>query len=576
MDFTKEDILGYECKHATFRKNGNNDILVVKEVIHLKDKRRIPNVRIVPNYKRDLWMTREGFRNHKDKKEWEFANRLEKFTTNQARLPEKIAQILGRAGTKLPLRTWAENPYLYGFDISTPALIKRDYMERYKLFSPNTVAVLDIETDVVNGTGDVIAISLTFKDKVFLATTKAFIGTMVNPTEKVSDAFQQHLGDYIHGKGDDPKDKSYIPARNCKLEFVICETPGEACARTIEKAHEWKTDFVSIWNINFDLPIILRTLEKEKYDIGELFSDQKVPEGYRTARYIEGQAIKVTADGREFSKNPVDRWHTMDAPASFYFVDAMSTYKGLRVASGNESSYRLDDVLHKHLGLRKLKFDDILEREAPHITAGSLPWHVFMQKLYKIEYLIYNIFDCVSVELLDEKTGDLMSAFPTLIGFSEYRHFPSQPRTLVDDLHFECLDNGRVIGTTANEMVNEIDHHTYGLKNWIVTLPSYSVVENGLTCIEEMPNHHTYVYSHVADLDMRATYPTETVIFNVSKETTENELCRFNGIPEMVGRYAGINYTGGKTNAYEICRALHNAPALEDVLKVFKEQHSLA
>ena len=47
----KEDIKGFECKHAFFMPslNGQDDLLVVKEIIHLKDDTHVSNVRLITN-----------------------------------------------------------------------------------------------------------------------------------------------------------------------------------------------------------------------------------------------------------------------------------------------------------------------------------------------------------------------------------------------------------------------------------------------------------------------------------------------------------------------------------------------
>ena len=179
--------------------------------------------------------------------------------------------------------------------------------------------------------------------------------------------------------------------------------------------------------------------------------------------------------------------------AGFYFIDAMCAYKKIRAAKGNEASYSLDYILNKHLGIRKLKF-----KEADHLS--GLKWHQFMQKNYRIEYGIYNLFDCISVELLDEKTKDLRNTVSVLCGFSEFHKYPSQPRRTVDDLHFLCLQNNLVIATTSDQMEDKLDEYVLGLRDWIVTLASHQVVDNGLNVIREFPNIKTFIRAHVADL----------------------------------------------------------------------------
>ena len=55
-------------------------------------------------------------------------------------------------------------------------------------------------------------------------------------------------------------------------------------------------------------------------------------------------------------------YHAMSS--QFYFIDAGCVYRRIRIAKGMEANCFLDAILQKNLGIRKLKFDDILEAEA--------------------------------------------------------------------------------------------------------------------------------------------------------------------------------------------------------------------
>lgn len=553
---SEENIKGLECKHAVYRpsqQGGRDDLLIVKENIHTKDGKVIPNVRLVKNYERNFWVTKPGHRKHTDKKEWEDLDRVQKFTTTQRNLINAVAKAVGRPGQRGSLRMFARSPYLYGVDITTPVLLKRQYLDQFPdCQTTSSVAVLDIETDVVHGTGDIITVSLTFRDKAVAFATKKFMGDIPGPEDKVQKAFTQYLG-------------QYQKERNINLEFFIAETPAAGLVKLFERAHEWMPDFITFWNIDFDMPRILNALEREGYDPAHVLSDPRVPPEFRMARYIQGPSQKVTATGKVTPLHPADRWHNMDCSASFYFIDAMCVYKKIRVTKGNEASYSLDYILNKNLGVRKLRFEKA-------DGYSGLKWHEVMQSQFKIEYVIYNLFDCISVELLDEKTGDLSKAIGLLCEHSEYSRFPSQPRRLCDDLHFYCLKNGKVIASTSDEMRDENDQYVLGMEDWIVTLPSHMVYDNGLKVIRELPEMTTYLRAHVADLDCVSTYPMAGWVMNISKETTFRELCRTKDIPEFVQRRASINMTGGSTNALEICNDMLGYPKLDELLDAFEKE----
>lgn len=612
-----EEIKGYECKHALYRawrpEKGDysqkaSDVVLVKENIHFKDGRIVPNVRLLHNYQREFWMTKPGFQNHNDKKEWELESRCIKKTCSQIELPKKVAQAMGYQSTFLPLRRLARSQYLYGCDVTPPVLVKHHYKTKWAdCISKASVALLDLETDVVWGTEEILSGSLTFRDRAFLVVTEKFLGTIINPEDRIHKRFKELMkgitvkvatsapdlelcnqqltagtGTWrnettvvfqgvihpvvctvVQGKIESSYTEYHVDKRVGNLEVCIVKTPGELCKVLLDRAHAWRPDFVSIWNIAYDIPKILQALEKEGYDVGDVFSDPCVPEKYRKASFNMDQAIKVTQSGKSNPKHPADLWHTMDCLASFYFIDQMALYKKIRAAKGNEPNYKLDYILNKNLKIGKLVIPEVPD------TDHGLQWHVEMQRNWKIEYLIYNLFDCISVELLDEKTNDAAMALGQITNVSEFKRFPSIPRRTVDNLHFFCRDRGLVIGTTSDEMTDDNDDYIVGIQDWILTLPSHLVSDAGMRLFDELPDQRSSMYAHVYDLDCVSTYPTTEEVLNISRETTFRELSRMENLDESVQRTAGLNLTGGKINALEICMSTMNFPHPDVLLQAF-------
>ena len=74
------------------------------------------------------------------------------------------------------LRRLAQNPYLYGADILSTAVIKKSYQDKFSnLNTKYTSAPFDTETDVLHGTNEIIMVQLAFEDKSFTAITKNFV-----------------------------------------------------------------------------------------------------------------------------------------------------------------------------------------------------------------------------------------------------------------------------------------------------------------------------------------------------------------------------------------------------------------
>lgn len=548
------DIVGRECKHVVYTEandGSRSDCLLVKEQIHLKDNRRIPNVYEIVNYKRPYFITKPGYRTYKDKTEFEDLNKVQQFRSTQIDLGRNIARSLGTNNGQLPLRQILRSPYVFGCDTTTPVLVKNAYQQRYpECKSDNDVAALDIETDVVNGDGDeIIMIGITNQTESYVCGVRSFYGTKVNIEAQFHAKCKEYIGEYVD------------PAK-LKVDFELFDTPIECIKATFARLHKWKPDFVSIWNMNFDLPKIISQIERAGHDVASIFNDPLVQPKFNNAKYRQGPSKKKTATGKEMSLHPADQWHTMNCMASFYFIDAMCVYKRIRVAGGMQPSYALDFILNKHLGVRKLKFT-----EADGLN--GLQWHQFLQANYPIEYTVYNLFDTIALIELDRKTRDLAQVISVLTDHSEYARFPSTPRRLSDDMEFFAQEHGRVFGTTADIMEDELDQYVLPMTNWIVTLPAELVVDSGIHCIKDIPNMSTKIYVHVADLDVEGAYPWGETIMNISKETTWRELSRLEGIPDEVQRRNGINLTGGHTNAVQFCNEIYGLPTFTELKSLY-------
>lgn len=546
-------VIARECKHVAYAEandGSDNDMVLVKERLHFDDGTTEAHVLVRENYERPFYITKTGFRNHTDKKEYEEISRVDRFMSTQIKLGRNINRALGGNQGSLPIRRILRSPFVYGADVTPSVLIKHSYQKSFPdANTPNTVAGLDIETDVVNGNGDdILMLSLSMGEKKTVYAVRSFFGTRIGVEQTFAKLTQEYIPELLHTE---------------QVDFRIFDTPLECVIETFKRLHEWKPDIVSIWNMNFDLPKILRCITMAGYDPASIISDPIVPDKYKKAKYTAGKAQKVTASGNTMSLHPADQWHIMDAMSSFYFVDSMCFFKRSRPTDGNEISYALDYILDLILGVHKLKF-----KMADHLT--GLAWHQFLQKNYPIEYCIYGAVDTVRLVQLDAKTNDLAQTISLLCGISEYSRFPSTPRRLADDLEFFVQEQGRVFGTTSDDMVDELDQYVMSMNGWIITLASHLIAQTGLMFVEEFPNLVMRLWAHVADLDLTGAYPTGNDVLNQAKETTYRELSRMEGYDEETLRQTTINLTGGETNAVKFCSEIYKLPTMEEMATLYR------
>ena len=492
-----DNIEAYECVHASYVKShfGNRkDALIVKEIIHTKDRRKVPNLRVITNFQRDFYITKEQLRVHKDKRPYEDLTNLIKHTCAQYELHDRVPRALGRPGLKGGLRQIARSPYLYGTDIKTPVLIKRKYRDTYNVDpSPASYAVYDIETNMNSVEEEIIISSVTMKDKVNCRVSAEWLPNHLheNVVELVRSKCRELIGDVMDERG----------ITDATLDIKLVNSPAACVVDNFAAAHEWQPDYVGVFNCEFDMPRTMAALENAGIDPSSVLCDPRVPKEFRKFVWNQGNDFKIKKNDGANDKvplGPVDRWHYCDTQASFIIADPMLLYKRIRVASANDPEYNLDYLLAKHGCKQKLKFieaDDYVGRA----------WHEFMQEYFPIEYIVYNIYDCIATETLNEETGDISYTLPALLKCSEYANFDSQPKMVSDDYHFFLLKHKKVISSTSDQMLTEIDEYSPGLRGWIATLHAYLGPDSDSDLVGDYAHYPTLIQTAVSDVDLVST-----------------------------------------------------------------------
>lgn len=106
-----------------------------------------------------------------------------------------------------------------------------------------------------------------------------------------------------------------------------------------------------------------------------------------------------------------------------------------------------------------------------------------------------------------------------------------------------------------------------------VTLAAYLVGTGaGMRCFKDFPEYAGWLFAHVCDLDIVATYPRVSILLNIARETCLMEFCRMQGIGELYRREVGVNLTAGRINATEIMQKILKAPKFDDLLDGFKAE----
>ncbi len=561
---SEENLLGYECKHISYStdKAKKNDFVLIKEVVHTKDGKQIPRLRMYENFKRPIYITREQHRNHQEKKEYEDLSKVQKWMTSDIEMAKMIQHGLGYRfpDPKRSLKQVCKSPYVYWADLKVTTYIKERYMRKWSnLTSFNRIAILDIETNEMQGTKEPLIVGVVCDNQIHLAMPRWY-----EEHCKGTDTINAKCHDLLSKvpftdkkKGEYTKDL----IKDYEIHYHVYETVGYAIKALMTAVHAMLPDFLVIWNMDFDITKILDQLKAEGIPPEDVFCHPDVPEQYRNVWYKRDEAKKKT-ESKTLTKAPADQWHVLYCQASFYVIDAMSLFKKIRTHEGNRPSYKLSSILGGEVGVGKMDIPGLEYND-------NLDWHVDAQKQFPAEYCAYNIMDDLLIKELDKKTADLASAVTILSGISMFDIFPSLPKRICDAYTYFLLDDNKVIGCVGADIKNSFDEEVIGTTGWIVTLAAHMNAENGLHCIAESATMKTAFRGQVADADLTQAYPSATNMLNQSRETTCIELIDIEGVPEAARRRAGINLTAGKVNAMEIANEMFLLPEKDTMLEAY-------
>ena len=525
------------------------DIHIAKLVHIEEDGTRTSELKIIEDYQVPFWITKDRYRNHKQKKSWESESKLIRRECSYNELPQRIGRAIGmrRATT---LRDVFISPYVYGANISSTTLLKHEYNKDLQP-TPYTVAAYDIETDTDTDTILMASIAMLtpedskYEGRIYLYVTKDFAETDTKTLRKrIVNRVLELLG---------PK----LDIVKWYVELSVVQNEMEVVRESFMRAHIWKPDFLTIWNMSFDITKVMECCDRWGVDYKDIFCDPNLDKKYRLFQWRPGQTVKVTTDG---TKRPIpnsEQWHSVIASASFYIIDSMAVYRRLRLAAAQlPGGYGLDNVLNVELGERKLKLP-----EADKYT--GLAWHKFMVKNYRDEYMIYNMWDTISMLYLDKKTNDLASSFPMFAGYSDFHTFNSSTKVMGSQIYFYLREIEMVPGTPDPNAEN--DPLLLGLRGWISTLPAVHIVDNGLKALKDYPDIHTNIRAAVFDADAVSSYPSDITALNVSKETCIRELVEVEGMNRDEMKLEGMNLIMNNVNSVRFVSKTMGLPSFMDI-----------
>ena len=403
--------------HSCYVRGKGSSAVVVKEKIKYTDGSIVPNTVVFQNPKRNFYVTKPQFRTYTSKPEYELMSRLDRYTCYDHELSSRIAEVFDLDYGWIPRDTLFKSPYIFGADISIEALIKMRYLEQWPDAGLEpTVGYLDIETSI--DTKQIILISYAHDNVVHTAILESFLFEEIGdrrvavPKDELRKYVQENLASRT---------------RNLVLTYDIevFDNEMKIIAWIFKHIHAAKMDFISIWNMNFDVPRIVKVIEAHRYKAANFFSDPTLE--YRYYKYYE--------DPKNVAHFTL-KWHWAYSTCTSQMVDSMGLFSQCRKTAGYRDKYDLNSILKEEIQQEKLP-----------LAAGS---HTMMQRHHFKDYVVYNIFDVVGLRLLEDKNKDFLTLC-ILSGPTPVNKFNAQTSRSTNSIYRNAIGKGQVLSSCSGE-----------------------------------------------------------------------------------------------------------------------------
>lgn len=530
-----------------YNKDQHTDAVLVKSNYIDETGTVQPNLAIYKNPKRSFWVTKPAFRNHNYKKEYCDEKELDQYTVYQKNLNYELYKVLNGYPPRnryLKLSSICESPYVYGADVKIETLIKRKYMNEFgdDEFIPFTTGFLDIETSVLSGSrGDINLISVTHETDIYVAIHDSYLYKIHESKEhgKVKiKATLDEVKEVVHNSL-----KSHIEKHNFKIHYYIGKSEIDLVTWIFQQIHKNKTDFVGIWNLGYDIPHILERLELNGIDSKDIMCHPEVPNEYRYTKF--------KPDRRKVA-HFTDKWHWFYLSGHTQFLDSLGLYSRVRKVKGYLPSYTLDNILKRELGEKKL-------------SLGPEGSHFKMQTERFLDYIAYNIFDVMSLQIMEWKNTDI-TTMNILAGTTSLDDYAKQSTIVTNDLYDYCRAHGKVTASASGDMKDEFsDYHA---KVGGTVLPPERSMNVGVNALVERPDFETMLHVFVSDVDFSAYYPNTQCAGNISKETKMNTGIMIEGENILKTRAYYSQAISPLENAIDIFYNHYNLPNYTDMEKL--------
>ena len=538
----KEDIVTSYIAHTYHKPSykGSDEYLLIKEILLDKNNNHYPIFKLIVNPDVTYYLTKPKYRTYVVKKEAELISRLDCYRCEHRYLYYHIKRNLHIKDKRYHSKV-LDYPYVYGADIDVSSKYKLPYIDKNENQTPyNPVcAYLDIEKDV--DTNQINVMSITLNHNCYSFINKEYMVKYDQSGNKHPVSFDQIKSTVNNQIGQLLSEYKYT------ISYNVCDNEKHLLIELFKFLHSHtEIDFIGIWNLNYDVPEIALSLERNGLSCDMMFSSPKVPD---FLKYYNYQEDGVRRD------HYILKWHWVYAPASFQWIDAMTLYGWNRRTQPYEDNYKIDTIMNKTIKSGKLfVIDD----------------HREFQRYRFDEYCAYNAVDTIRFDLMESKLKDLNRMY-TISSYFDIKDYGFSAIRLRNRYYHFYKKIGYITASSSKSGIkNEFDNLIP--KTGGAVLSPQNSVFLGINNIAENPFIKTMINLNCADFDFTSIYPSIMVALGTSRDTmvygaTEIEKFNQREINNFFAYLASLN-----ENAVHMGNRYFNLPNYTEIVDLVKNQ----
>lgn len=492
----------------------------------------------IPEPAIDIYFEKPERRTHAYNKTFEFLKNLDKRTVKYRNVIPEIAKEMGpsaveslrniyQTGDFGRLKDFYYYPYVFGSDFDVRVLYRIDWLRKLdnKSRKPITKGFLDIEADSFGKPGfpkaedgspiDLVTIIDNSNMKSY---TFALVGRGVDkvfPNEISDKQLREETEDTVNERLRQEQElMADIPGLKKELHNMFDEHYGsldynfyfytderKLLVHLFQLINQLKLDFITVWNIGFDIPYIMTRLRMLGLDPKEVMCHPDFP--------------SKQCYFKEDHKNSLPKNKSNFFFCSSYTVwyDQMQLYAAIRKSDKELRSLKLTDIAR----------DEIRDEKLDYSEDGDIK--TLSYKNYR-KYIIYNIKDVLLQMGIENRTSDLDTLWVTSYkNATPYEHVYKQTMKLRNVQYKDYLTQNAIPANNlnqynfnkANNTIDEDDEDDDDSKFEGALVGNPLLNDNFGMELYGKPSNSIFNYS--IDMDMSSFYPNTIIVMNIEPST---------------------------------------------------------